>query len=179
MRAIFMTRLRQDSSQYQWTSSSVGQLGISTTAARYSYVLDKEAVNWCIEWNPGLFVINVTQNSMHWAARQSPDPEFGGRTPSTAERERYAMWEHSWEKQHPLVQAPQYGLIFDVWDDIVEESFSDWRPASELQNQTIGTIFDRLDELAQGLPKDTITYGERIEEWRRSDFWKMRWEDFD
>jgi len=156
-----------------------GPIGISATAARFSHVLDNEAVNWCIEWNPGLFVISVTQNSMHWAARRSPNPEFGGRSATNAERERYAKWEHSWEKQHPLVQPPQYGLIFDAWDEIVEQSFSDWRPASELENQTIRKVFDRLNELSDGLPKDTSRYGERIEDWRRSDFWSMRWEDFD
>jgi hypothetical protein len=40
-----------------------GPIGIATTAARWSYVLDIEAVNWCIEWNPGLLVINVTPHS--------------------------------------------------------------------------------------------------------------------
>jgi hypothetical protein len=156
-----------------------GPIGISTTAARFSYVLDNEAVNWCIEWNPGLLVINVTPNSMQWAARRSPNPEFGGRSATAAERERYAEWEQSWEKKHHLVQPPQYGLIFDAWDDIVEQSFSGWQPASDLQSQTIRKVFDRLDGLAERLPKDTSTYGECVEEWRRSDFWRMRWEDFD
>jgi len=150
-----------------------GPIGISTTAARFSYVLDNEAVNWCIEWNPGLFVISVTQNSMHWAARRSPNPEFGGRSATAEEIERYAEWAEAWEKQHHLVPPPQYGLIFDAWNDIVEQSFSDWQPASEQQNRIIRKIFDHFDNLAGGLSND------RMEICRRSDFWNMRWEDFD
>jgi len=46
-----------------------GPIGISTTAARFSYVLDNEAVNWCIEWSPGLLVINVTPDSMRCRPR--------------------------------------------------------------------------------------------------------------
>jgi hypothetical protein len=64
-----------------------GPIGIATTAARFSYVLDNEAVNWCIEWLPGLLVINVTADSMHWAARRSPNPQFGGRA-ATRRRNR-------------------------------------------------------------------------------------------
>jgi hypothetical protein len=118
---------------------------------------------------------------MRWAARRSPNPQFGGRSATAAEIERYAEWEESWEKQHYLVQPPQYGLIFDAWDDNVEQSFSTWQLASELQNRTIRKVFDRLDELAKRPPRDTSSraYGERREDWHRSDFWNMRWEDFD
>jgi hypothetical protein len=41
-----------------------GPNGILMTAARFSYVLAGEAVSWCIEWQPGLLVINVTPDSM-------------------------------------------------------------------------------------------------------------------
>jgi hypothetical protein len=157
-----------------------GPIGILTTAARFSYVLYNEAVNWCIEWSPGLLVINVTSDSMKWAARRSPNPQFGGRSATAAEIEKYEDWEDSWEKQH-LLPPPQYGLVFDAWDDIIEESFSNWQSTTEQQSRTVRMIFDRMDELAGRLPKDTNgrAYRELMEEWRRSDFWNMQWENFD
>jgi hypothetical protein len=156
-----------------------GPNGILTTAARWSYVLDGEAVNWCIEWEPGLLVVNVTSDSMHWAARRSPNPEFGGRSATAAEIEQYDAWVQSWERQHPFTPPPQYGLVFDAWDDVISQSFGEWQPASESQSQTARKIFDRLDEFAHGMPREMGTYCDRIEAWRRSDFWNMRWEDFD
>jgi hypothetical protein len=153
-----------------------GPNGILTTPARFSYVLDKEAVNWCIEWSPGLLVINVTPDSMQWAARRSPDPRFGDRSASDAEIKRYEDWEEMWEKEHYPVLQPQRGLISDAWNDIMEESFSEWQSASEVQTQTIRRIFNRLDKLAEEL---TNASDDAYEEWRRSSFWNMRWEDFD
>src|SRR5262252_8795877 len=52
-----------------------GPNGILATAARFSYVLDDEAVNWCIEWSPGLLVINVTPQAIQWGARRSPNAQ--------------------------------------------------------------------------------------------------------
>jgi hypothetical protein len=158
-----------------------GPIGIVTSAARFAYVLDNETMNWCIEWPPGLLVIDVTSDAMQWAARRSPNPQFGERSATDAEIERYEEWEEAWEREHYPVPQPQYGLIFDAWDDIVEQSFSEWQPGSKVQTQAIQKGFAHLDKLAEKLPKDTNdgAYVERLEEWRRSDFWNMRWEDFD
>jgi hypothetical protein len=103
------------------------------------------------------------------------------RSATDAEIERYEEWEEAWEREHYPVPQPQYGLIFDAWDDIVEQSFSEWQPGSKEQTQAIQKGFAHLDKLAEKLPKDTNdgAYVERLEEWRRSDFWNMRWEDFD
>lgn len=145
-----------------------GPNGILTTAARSSYVLDEETVNWCIEWSPGLLVINVTPDSMQWAERRSPDPRFGDRSASDAEIKRYEDWEEMWEKEHYPVLPPQRGLIFDAWNDIMEESFSEWQSASEVQTQTIRRIFNRLDKLAEELTNGASD--DAYEEWRRSSF---------
>ncbi len=157
-----------------------GPIGIVHTAARFSYVLDNSAVNWCIEWRPGLLVINVTPNSMQWAARRSPDPQFGGRSATAAEIESYEKWEQAWESQH-LAPPPQYGLIFDPWTDILEQSFTDWKPASEQQTLTIHKVFDWLDALAESLRGQSggKTHAEQLEEWGRSYFWTMQWRDMD
>jgi len=154
-----------------------GPNGIPATLARFSYVLDNEAVNWCIEWEPGLLVINVTPHAMQWAARRSPNPQFGDRSATGAEIQRYEAWGEAWENEHYPVPPPQHGLIFDAWDDMIEESFSEWQSASEAQTRVIRRVFGRLDKLAEELPKDGSDSA--YEEYHRSKFWNMRWEDFD
>jgi hypothetical protein len=157
-----------------------GPVGILNTFARFSYVLDEENLYWCIEWAPGLLVIDLTPNAMRWVARRSPNPEFGGRLASKAEIESFDVWERAWEESHNE-PPPQYGIIFDAWDDVMERTFTRWRSASELQVRAIRRVLDGVNELCAGLPRDSQSqlYREHIEACRRSIFWNMRWEDLD
>src|SRR5215467_8327784 len=91
--------------------------------------------------------------------------------------QRYEAWGEAWENEHYPVPPPQYGLIFDAWDDMIEESFSEWQSASEAQARVIREVISRLDKLAEELPKDPS--GRAYEVYQRSDFWNMRWDDFD
>ena len=53
-----------------------------STWAKYSYILFKQDVYWCVEWDPGLIVIRLSPNgTMAWNAFRSPIPDFGGREP--------------------------------------------------------------------------------------------------
>jgi hypothetical protein len=151
-----------------------GPIGILSTPAPFTYILDSDAINLCIEWQPGLLVIQVGLQTTRWAARRSPNPQFAGRHATATEIETFMKW----EGRH-IERPPQYGIIFDAWDDIVEQSFDSWQPASHQQNDVIGGVVDRLDKLYDRVPKDSDAYREQVEKWRRSDFWNMRWEDFD
>lgn len=54
---------------------SYGPAAILQTMARYSYVLDGEAVYWCVEWEPGLLVLRfLPDGRLAWAAMESPNP---------------------------------------------------------------------------------------------------------
>jgi hypothetical protein len=84
-----------------------GPQGILQTWARYSYVLSGENILWCIEWKPGLLVIEFSPTgSMRWCALRSPNPEFSGRVATEEELKSYY-------EDRP---NPQYGLLFRAWD---------------------------------------------------------------
>ena len=84
-----------------------GAQGILRTWARFSYVLKEEHVCWCIEWSPGLLVIDFSPGGiMRWCALRSPNPEFGGRTATEDELASYDEDRHN----------PQYHLVFTAWD---------------------------------------------------------------
>jgi len=69
------------------------------------------------------------------------------------------------------------GLVFDARDDVVFETLLEWQPAAEFEIEAIRRAFNYLDELTAAMPRDAGAYGERMQAWRRSDFWNMRWED--
>jgi hypothetical protein len=98
---------------------------------------------------------------------RAPIAEPGGRLATAAEIQSFEQREESWDRQHPE-PPPQYGLFFDAWDDIVEQSFSAWHPAADEQSRFIRLAFHRLDELAANLPSDarSAAYHERMEAWR-------------
>jgi hypothetical protein len=84
-----------------------GPQGILQTLARYSYVLVGKNVLWCVEWKPGLLVIEFSPNgSIRWCALRSPIPEFGGRVATEEELSSY-------DEDRP---NPQYDLVFTAWD---------------------------------------------------------------
>src|SRR5262245_30598026 len=53
------------------------------TLARSSYILYKDEIYWCIEWQPGLIAVRFSPTGLlAWTALRSPVPNFGGRTPT-------------------------------------------------------------------------------------------------
>ena len=48
------------------------------TFARYSYIIYRNNVYWCAEWEPGLIVVRFSPDgSLAWTALRSPIPNFG------------------------------------------------------------------------------------------------------
>ena len=89
-----------------------GPAAILHTMARFSYVLEKGDIYWCVEWQPGLLVLRFTPDgAMSWAALDSPNPEFGG---PDATPEEIAAYDEDAEN-------PQYNLVFEAWDAQFEE----------------------------------------------------------
>jgi hypothetical protein len=88
-----------------------GLAAVLSTAARYSYVLDKQDVLWLVEWPPGLIVVQLSPSGhMRWTALRSPVPDFGGRLP---------LPEDGSPDDYDGIN-PQYNLVFtpiDASDD--------------------------------------------------------------
>jgi hypothetical protein len=83
-------------------------VGILQTMARYSYVLDGDALYWCIEWEPGLLIVKMAAEAeLQWVALRSPVPNFAGREP---------LPEDGDPSENEVDDNPQYNLIFASWD---------------------------------------------------------------
>lgn len=91
---------------------------ILNTLARFSYILDREVIYWCIEWNPGLVVVKFAPDcSLAVAELHSPNPQFGGREATDKEIESY----------DENAVNHQYHLVFDAWDaQFDEEALKEW-----------------------------------------------------
>src|SRR5262249_54930337 len=104
-----------------------GAQGIVTTLARSSYILRGDDVLWCVEWRPGLVVIEFSPaGRVRWCAPRSPDPQFGGRQGSGEEVDAY-------DDEAP---NPQYGIVFTAWD--AQDDPGDrqgWKPASKADQE--------------------------------------------
>jgi len=96
-----------------------GPAGILQTEARWSYVLDGETAYWCVEWPPGLLVLQFTEHGpMQWTAVPSSQLE------TAAETELKSYDENEDE--------PQYRLIYEAWDAQFEDGLrAGWKTASE------------------------------------------------
>ena len=80
---------------------------VLSSLARFSYILYKSQVYWCVEWPPGLIVIRFSPDgTMAWSALRSPIPGFGGRTPNEEDLRNY----------DGTAENHQYRLVFDAWD---------------------------------------------------------------
>lgn len=89
-----------------------GPAVILHTLARYSYILYRNDVYWCAEWEPGLSVVRFSPDgSMAWTALRSPIPDFGGRK-AVAEDVR------SYDED---AENHQYNLVFRAWDAQFDE----------------------------------------------------------
>lgn len=140
-----------------------GPAVVLQTFAKYSYVLHKAAVFWCIEWEPGLIVVRFTPDGLlAWTALRSPIPNFGGRDAD----------ESAWDAYDEDVKNPQYNLIFDPWDAQLDPELRDehgFIPAdATLQAQFDAALAHANDlstalheRLAQASPAERVTWSER------------------
>lgn len=96
-----------------------GPAAILQTEARWSYVLDGETAYWCVEWLPGLLVLQFTENGpMQWATVASSQLEAA----NAAEMKDYNEDE----------DEPQYRLIYEAWDAQFEDGLREgWKVAPE------------------------------------------------
>lgn len=101
-----------------------GPAVILHTLARYSYILYREDVYWCAEWDPGLIVVRFSPDgSLVWTALRSPIPDFGGRKATAEEVSDY----------DEDAENHQYNLVFRAWDAQFDEFWRkerSFRPAS-------------------------------------------------
>jgi len=111
------------------------------TPAKSSYILDGDALYWCVEWDPGLIVIRfLPHESMAWAAIRSPAPGFGGREATAAE----------WDDYDEDAENPQYNLIFDPCDAQFDAEHREWRsfvPADSGVRTRFERALARVNEL--------------------------------
>ncbi len=77
------------------------------TGARYSYVIDEDELLVCVEWQPGLLIIKVSeQQEFKWVALRSPIPNFGGRVPLPEDGDL---------DEYDGLDNPQYNIVFTPW----------------------------------------------------------------
>jgi len=130
--------------------------GLLHLLTRYSYVLDEDRVYWCIEWDPGLIVIEFSPSGeMRWVPLRSPVPDFGGRTPLKEEQDRF----------DPEAPNSQVSLVFDPWsaqfdkEDRQDKAFSVADRESVQRFELALEVVNRLGE------EIDARFGEDLETW--------------
>lgn len=127
--------------------------------ARFSYILNSGNVYWCIEWDPGLIVVQFScDGSLAWTAIRSPIPDFGGRTPLDIDL----------EKEDEDGENYQYNLIFNAWDAQFDEQLrvrDSFLPATEETIATFETALRTPNLVGEELQKN---YSASPDEWRKS-----------
>jgi hypothetical protein len=120
-----------------------GPAVIIHTLARYSYIVYREDVYWCSEWDPGLIVVRFSPDgSMAWTALRSPIPNFGGRKTRADDLRDY---------DEDAVNH-QYNLVFRAWDAQFDELCREWRAFQRADAKTAGVFQAALahaDELGE------------------------------
>src|SRR5947209_5162586 len=95
-----------------------GPAVILHTFARYSYILYRDDVYWCAEWEPGLVVVRLSPDGrLAWTAMWSPVPNFGGREPAAEDVRDY----------DEDAENRQYNLVFTAWDAQFDAADREWR----------------------------------------------------
>jgi len=140
----------------------------------------KKNLYWCIEWTPGLLVIDLTPGAMQWAARRSPNPEFGGRRASKAEIQNFDAWElpgkrATTSRHRNMGSFSTPGMMWSSEASPVGTPLLSSKYGQSVVSWTASTSYAQdYPEISQSQP-----YREHIEACRRSIFWNMRWEDLD
>lgn len=126
------------------------------TFARSSYILDGDALYWCVEWDPGLIVIRFTPGeAISWAAVRSPIPEFGGRVPLQVDIDAY----------DDDAENHQYNLVFSAWDAQFSEQEREWLEFGPATETTI-TAQENALELANQLGRQLeARYSSTQQQW--------------
>ena len=119
---------------------------ILQTLARWSYILYDEKIYWCIEWDPGLIVLEIQKNgTLQALALRSPNPSFGNRI-ALAEDLKFQPDYEDYENH-------QYSLIFDAWDaqfDKEDRKYRKFEPVNKdgLEKQHFDKCIIHIDNLA-------------------------------
>jgi hypothetical protein len=88
-----------------------GPAGFLCTLAASSYILDEDAIYWCIRWEPGIVVLKFSaREPIQWAALRRLGPEVGDREPSDEE----------WDDWNDENEDYQYNLVFDGFDAAID-----------------------------------------------------------
>ena len=112
-----------------------GPAVILHTLAKFSYIVYRNALYWCVEWEPGLIVVRFSAvEKMAWTALRSPIPNFGGRTPTAEDLRDY---KESSENH-------QYNLVFNAWDAQFDEDWRRWRCFKKADAKTAKTYHAAL-----------------------------------
>lgn len=94
------------------------------TPAPSSYILYRQEVYWCAEWEPGLVVVRFSPDGrMAWTALRSPIPNFGGREPMEEDERLY----------DEDAENHQYNLVFKAWDAQFDEDDRESRSFQEAE----------------------------------------------
>lgn len=122
-----------------------GPAAILHTLARFSYILHKNCVYWCIEWRPGLIVVYFSPDrSMAWTALRSPIPDFGRRVPTEEDLRDYDA----------DAINNQRNLVINAWDaqfDEDDRAFRGFTQADETTLREYQKAFEHVDALSEQL----------------------------
>ncbi len=133
-----------------------GPAAILHMLSRYSYVLDGNDVYWCVEWLPGMIMIRFSRGGqMAWTALRSPVPDFGGRTPTKADKEAYDA----------DALNHQVNIVFEPWTaqfDEDDRSAKGFRRADAKIEATFEAALSRVNEIGEQIETE---HGDDLEAW--------------
>lgn len=119
---------------------------ILQTLARWSYIVYEGKIYWCVEWAPGLIVLEIQENgTLQALALRSPNPSFGSRTALAEDLE--------FQPDYEDYENHQYNLIFDAWDAQFDKKKREWKqfkPVNEddLEKQHFDRCIVHIDNMA-------------------------------
>jgi len=145
-----------------------GPAALLHTLARFSYVLDGDALYWCVEWRPGLIVIRFEPDQpMQYASMRSTDGTFTG---TRTMEEINAAGDRT--------DDPQYNLVFESWDtQFNEELRAKWPLASDLIRDRYNAALHSVQSMAIEMSKrfgEEQAYQAWLEQCRNGDLLKGR-----
>lgn len=134
----------------------VGPAGVLHTFAKFSYVLFKGDLYWCIEWTPGLVIVRIRKGGeLSWAAFRSPNPQFGGRK---ATRVEIASFDCD-------AEDPLDNIVFYPWNAALERNSDFFKPASRRWCVQYELAIDHLNALGETM---ATRFGGDIDGWREN-----------
>jgi len=157
-KSYFVKRLLPTLCPLSDSAYMLGPAVILGTLARYSYILFEGSVYWCIEWEPGLLVIEFAPDGyMAWTAIRSPVPEFGDRTPIQNDIDAY----------DEAAPNHQHNLVFDPWDAALDETYREFLcfvPADAQTQKSYELAISHVDSLGDIIKSK---YSTNMDQWRK------------